>query len=191
MRLEKIILEPDEKVLIQTRKHWFILFAQLISVLLAAIFPPIFLLIYSLLPTSAGFGLQEYFSAPFILGLYSAWLLILWMMLFGIWTNYYLDVWTITSKRLIVIDQREFFNRTTGSFRLERLQDVNVEINGMIATFLDFGTLEAVTAGGNQEEFRASGLPSPRELKALILEAADQTFSHEDIHQQSATQVGL
>ena len=89
------------------------------------------------------------------------------------WTNYYLDVWTITNKRLIAIDQHGLFHRETASFRLERLQDMNVEINGIIATFLDYGILEAQTAGGDDDKFRATGLPHPRELKSLILEASD------------------
>ncbi len=71
------------------------------------------------------------------------------------------------------MDQRGLFFRNTGSFRLERLQDINVSIRGILATFLKFGDLQAETAS-NDREFIARGIPNPQELKSLILEAADK-----------------
>src|SRR5690606_39334527 len=100
--------------------------------------------------------------------LYSFWLLINWMMLASIWTDHYLDVWVITSRRVININQAGFFRRQIGSYRLEQLQDLNVEINGIIETLLDFGTIHAETASGSLEEFKPRHLPHPRELKSLI-----------------------
>ena len=94
------------------------------------------------------------------------------MALFAIWTNYYLDVWTVTNKRLITVDQRGLFHRHTGSFRLERLQDINVSVHGIMATFLKYGDLQAETASEDRG-FVASGIPDPQALKALILKATD------------------
>jgi hypothetical protein len=116
-------------------------------------------------------------SNPTFVGFYAAWLLVVWMVAFSLWTNYYLDIWAITSKRLVVVDQKRLFHRQTSSFRLERLQDMSVSFHGIIGTFLDFGTLEADTASG-EDKFRATGLSHPRELKALVIGAADQTMSH-------------
>lgn len=173
MLTEKIKLESDEQVIIQVRKHWFILFLQLFNVVVLALFPLLVYLLLSYFATDYLGTLDLSAYTNLILYVYLAWLLIVWMIGFNVWTDYYLDVWTITNKRLITIDQRGLFYRTTGSFRLERLQDMNVEINGLIATFLDFGTLEAQTAAGIEDEFRAHGLPHPRELKSTILAAAD------------------
>jgi uncharacterized membrane protein YdbT with pleckstrin-like domain len=94
------------------------------------------------------------------------------MAFFGVWTNYYLDVWTVTNKRLITVDQRGLFNRETGSFRLERLQDVNVSVRGILATLIGYGDLQAETASEDRD-FVARGIPDPQELKALILKASD------------------
>jgi uncharacterized membrane protein YdbT with pleckstrin-like domain len=104
--------------------------------------------------------------------LYAGWLIFIWMALFGVWTNYYLDVWTVTNKRLITVDQRGLFHRDTGSFRLERLQDINVNVRGILATLLKFGDLEAETASSDKN-FVARGIPDPQGLKALILKASD------------------
>lgn len=172
MHIEKIQLEPDETVIIQVRKHWFILSIQLISIAFVA-FVPFVLYIFVMQTTLyAHLPLTTAMNVPTLIALYSAWLLIMWMSAFNIWNNYYLDVWTITNKRLIAVDQKGFFSRTTASFRLDRLQDTTISVKGIIATLLDFGTLEMQTAG-EERNFKAYGLPHPGDLKAAILSAAD------------------
>ncbi len=172
MLAEKIQLESDETILALVRQHWFILFLQLFAVIVMAFFPIVFYVALKFLPIpvleSVGFEM----SKPLLIGLYAAWLIMAWMALFNIWTNYYLDVWTVTNKRLITVDQRGLFNRDTGSFRLERLQDINVTIRGVLATFLKYGDLHAETASEDRD-FIARGIPDPQELKSLILKASD------------------
>lgn len=174
MLAEKIQLEENETVLKQVRKHWFILFMELFGVCMLALLPLIIYWAVGFLGGNLDFTIDFSNYSLFLIYGYAAWLLVVWMIGFHVWTDYYLDVWIVTNRRIVIIDQKGLFNRETGSFRLERLQDVNVEINGIIATFLDFGMVEVETAGGNQEDFRTHGLPHPRELKALILNAADQ-----------------
>jgi len=170
MLTEKIQLDDDEDILIQVRKHWFILASQILGVLIMGMFPTTAYFVFVNFAHIDASLIDPYI--PFLITLFSAWLLIVWMMLFRVWTNYYLDIWTITNKRLIAVDQRGLFNRNTGSFRLERLQDINVSIRGIIATFLDYGDLEAETAS-NDREFVARNIPKPQELKALIMSASD------------------
>lgn len=170
MNIEKIQLEPDEHVLLQVRKHWFVLFVQIVSMVLGALIPLILYVVYVMSPLSEKIPIT--LNLGMLITFYAGWLLIVWMALFNIWNNYYLDVWTITNKRLIAVDQKGFFSRTTASFRLDRLQDTSIAVKGIIATLLDFGTLEMQTAG-EERNFKATGLPHPGDLKALILNAAD------------------
>lgn len=184
--VEKIELEPDEKILATVRKHWFIIFSQLFATAFM-IFLPLFMVIF--------LGLSEKTQAIFTqlqtnsqLG---SFVLIFWLLLsllsgFMIWTNYYLDLWLITDRRIIVVDQISFFNRTVSNFRLERLQDINVTINGLIPTFLNFGTIDAHTAGNNEERFDTSGLPDPRNLQAIIQKATDARIRDINDHTQTA-----
>lgn len=172
MNIEKIQFENDEQILAQVRKHWFVLAVQILGLVGASIMP---FALYLFIMNADIPGIERYSaSSGIIFTLYSAWLLIVWMSLFSVWNNYYLDVWTITNKRLIAIDQRGFFSRSTASFRFERLQDMEVSVNGIIATLLDFGSLEIQTAG-EEGNFKAYGLPNPGDLKALILSAAEGT----------------
>lgn len=175
MLAEKIQLDSDEQILIQVRKHWFVISLQMLSVVIFALIPLLLLVALKYLPFDLPFSVSDY-TQTFV-ALYTGWIICAWMALFGVWTNYYLDVWTITNKRLISVDQRGLFHRDTGSFRLERLQDINVSIRGILATFLGFGDLQAETASEDRD-FVALSIPNPQELKALILSAADKiTFS--------------
>lgn len=172
MLVEKIQLNVGERVVRYVRRHWFILATQLALPVVLAILP---YAVYALV-ASPSFPLTLPNLAPYMPMLifgYAAWLLLLWMLAFNIWTHHYLDILVLTNERIILIDQRGLFHRTVSSFRLERMQDMYVEVHGIIATFLDFGTVHAETASHSEEEFRAYGMPRPRELKAEILKAAD------------------
>lgn len=171
MNINKLRLEDDEKILLQVRKHWFILATQIFATVLVALFPYfIYVVIENTEPLATLF--RTHVPTGIVVALSSVWLLVIWMALFNIWTNYYLDVWTITNRRLVVADQRGFFYRTTASFRLDRLQDIEISVDGILATFLDYGSLELQTAG-EERNFKAMGLPDPGMLKATILRATD------------------
>jgi flagellar biosynthesis protein FliQ len=171
MLLENIQLEPDEEVLLLVRRHWFYLVLHCVPPLLAALIPALCVLLLASVPQLY----TEFISLfiPHILFLYCVWLLAIWMMLASVWTDYYLDMWCVTSRRIVKIDQVALFRRKTGSFRLERMQDVNVEVRGILATLLGYGTVHVQTASADLEEFKADFLPNPESIKATILKAGD------------------
>jgi hypothetical protein len=175
MLFEKIKLETDEQILLIVRRHWFVFFTRIIGVIVSALAPLIILVVSLEIPQSASLvsdSLIKY-SDPFLF-LSSAWLLLHWLTLAYIWTDQYLDLWVVTDRRIISIDQRSLFVRSVSSFRLERLQDLSITIPGFMATLLNYGSVEAQTASGDEGEFKVKGLPAPREIKALILEANDK-----------------
>jgi hypothetical protein len=173
MLFEKIELEPSETVLIVVRKHWFIIVAELFGIFLL-ILAPLFLLIPAvLLPQIIPFEFHLEAHLPYITFGICLWLLFSILTSFMIWTHYFLDLWIITDRRIIVIDQVSFFNRKVSSFRLERLQDIKVSIIGIIPTFLNFGTMRAQTASAAESNFMSTGLPDPRGLQSTIQKAMD------------------
>ncbi len=172
MTAELIKLEEGETILSLVRKHWFILFRQVAGIICAGIFPFILLIVFASSETVAQVFANVHIAGSTISFFLGAWLLIILIAIFGIWTDYYLDMWIITNKRIISIDQQGFFRRSVSSFRFERLQDITVDIHGLIETLLDFGRIKADTAG--HEPFIIRGIPNPRAIKALIFEHADR-----------------
>jgi membrane protease YdiL (CAAX protease family) len=174
MLFEKIQFEPDENVLKTVRKHWFVIVTELAITLILLLAPFFILFIIALFPSQLlliDTSLGEY--TGLIAFFLSGWSLLTLMVGFATWTHYYLDVWIITDRRIILIDQVGFFNRNVSIFRLERLQDIEFYIKGVIPTILNFGTLRAQTASAFESNFKTSGLPDPRDLQALIQKATD------------------
>ena len=98
MLTEKIQLETDEVILKQVRKHWFFLVAQIISFVIAALAPAF--LAFVLYTVSDNAFIETILTyRPHLTYLYTIWLVLIWMALFNAWTDYYLDVWTITNYR--------------------------------------------------------------------------------------------
>ena len=174
MLLDKLDLEPEEDVLTVVRKHWFVLASQLAGISVVALLPMVLLTIVLQVPKAAGvgtFSIEGY--TPLVTFALATWLLFCTFSAFVIWTHYYLDLWVITDRRIIAVEQIHFFNRTVAIFRLERLQDIEFSIKGLIQTFFNFGTISAQTAGHMEANFTSVGMPNPDQLQATIQKALD------------------
>lgn len=176
MLFDKINLEPDEKVIKTVRKHWFVITMELLAIVFIGIMP-IFLAVAVLsLPYTLPFDLLTE-NFPVVIFFVCAWLFMTTLATTTAWSNYYLDLWVITDRRIIVIEQVHFFNRKVSNFRLERLQDIKVTIKGLIPTLLNYGTIRAQTASAAESNFTSPALPAPRELQALIQKAMDDRLA--------------
>jgi uncharacterized membrane protein YdbT with pleckstrin-like domain len=162
------------------RRHWLVLVLE-IAVVLVLILGGFFLY-YELGTTSLPFWSSPYLNGdlaiplvvqflPLILIIY---LMILWSFAFHSIVDYYLDVWIITDKRIIDIEQHGLFNREISEFNLNRVQDVTVEIRGILATLFDFGNLHVQTAGDHRE-FVFKQVPDPQKAKTTILQLVNLT----------------
>ncbi len=175
MLFEKIHLEENEILLKVIRKHWFIIFAELFFILIMAAFPIVVSLVINKIPLLHNLlHLNSLPLVPLSIFLVAGWLVICIIAAYMIWTNYYLDLWIITDRRIVVVEQLSFFNRNISMFRIERLQDIEVRTTGLLQTFLNYGTLAAQTAGHFESNFSSSGLPDPRGLQAIIQKAMDE-----------------
>ena len=95
-------------------------------------------------------------------------LMLILLMIFLVWINYYLDSWIITTDRVIDIDQKSLFYREVSEFMLDRVEDVTVEVPGILATFLHYGNIRIQTAG--EKPFTIYDVSSIYEAKRIILE---------------------
>jgi hypothetical protein len=175
MLFEKIKLEETEEVLTIVRKHWFIIVTELFGTFMMLILPFFLLFILAILPSEL-INFKPFLSSHTTVFVFAvaAWSLICLLTGFTIWTHYFLDLWIITDRRIILIDQVNFFNRNVSIFRLERLQDIEFIVKGIIPTLLNFGTIKAQTAGAHESNFTTNGLPDPRSLQAIIQSAMDR-----------------
>ena len=100
--------------------------------------------------------------------LYALWLLVLWISFFIQWTNYYLDVWYITEKRIIDVEQKGIFSRNVSSIRFDKIQDINVEVRGVVATFLNYGNVEVQTASETSGSFIMKNASRPELIRQVV-----------------------
>lgn len=172
--MERLQLHADEQVILNVRKHPLILVGRLIPFALLDYLP-------YLLP---GFGAAIMASNPasvidfaatlsfenpwmqFLVGIY--WLFI-WMGAFGVFTNHYLDQWVVTNERIIEIDQKSFWNRSVSSLFLNRVQNVETDVEGFFNTLFHFGTVSVESAGAEVNRIRMSGLGNPEHVRDVIL----------------------
>lgn len=168
-----INLEPGEIPEILVRKHWVVFVIQAFGVLLAAILTILFF------KYAVNTGATISPGMTFIIMLI---LLILWLSLFTLWTNYYLDIWIVTSRRVINIDQISLFHRSVSSMRDEHVQDVVVQKRGILQELLNYGTLRVQSAGAENRFFIIRGVPNPSMIQKAILEHVEELKKLQEHH---------
>lgn len=166
-----ITLDNDEHIILEVRKHWFALFADTLFLWLFLLLPIILAAAGKMTGIARFIAIKGDTMSLFIF-LSSAWLLLIWIVFFSIWTNYYLDILIITNKRVLDIDQKGLFSREISTFGLDRIQDVTTEVYGIIATFLDFGNIHIQTAGEGRD-FAAKSVPHPSDIRQQIMRAQE------------------
>ena len=154
-----IEFRENEHIIFEIRKHWFIIATELIILTLLAFLPLMVPQILEEINLVITFGETENFWSVFLF-LYSFYVLILWVIGFVFWTNYYLDVWIVTNQKILDIEQIGLFSREISILHLERIQDITTEVRGIVRTLVKFGDLHVQTAG-QQREFIIRDVPKP------------------------------
>lgn len=172
--------EESERILIVLRRHWFTYMTfWIVSALM--LLPLLAILIYWNINTAA----VSDSVGNLIIVFGSIWLLfILGLLIFG-FTDFYLDVYIITDRRIVDIAQNGFFKREISELNLRQIQDVSAQVDGVFATLLHYGNVNIQTAG-EREIFSFESIPHPYEISKQILdihekyikgEAEEQKFS--------------
>lgn len=160
---------PNERVIHVLRRHPITLFSLAIGLALLLIGPfAVWFALSALQPNT----LADQNTLAFILMGGSAFWLFAWLFLFQHFIDYYLDIWVVTTKRVLNIEQTGLFARTVSELRLYRIQDVTSMVNGFLHTIFDFGDVEIQTAG-EKTRFRFEEIPHPTRISKLILEFAE------------------
>ncbi len=160
--------EPGEKIILVLHRHSWILFKFVFVYLIFAGLP---LLFKYLIETYTFFVWAEPLGAIISLGL-SLYYLFLVTLFFRSWLDYYLDIWIITSERIVSIEQKGLFARQVSTQKLYRIQDVTAEVKGILPTFFHYGNVYIQTAG-EEERFIFKEIPSPYEVSKKIMWLVD------------------
>ena len=166
--MKEFELAPDEHVVLETRKHWFLFISELLPYTILTVLPfalPKLLLLAPPLASYATFF--DYHTLLSRAGL-GVWLLIVWTSAWGAFTRYFLNAWVLTNHRIVNIKQRHYFSREVSSLLLSRVQDVTTDVTGILSSLLGIGTIKVQTAG-EDVEFVMHGIPRPEQMRDVIL----------------------
>lgn len=103
----------------------------------------------------------------------SLYLLIVWILLFQDWIDYYLDAIILTNERIVHVEQKGVFNREVSQLALDRIQDVTIETKGILSTLFGYGTI-TIESAGEQENFIINNVPHVEQVQSTILMYAKQ-----------------
>src|SRR6056297_38694 len=157
---------PGEKVVKNVRRDMFVLFRKVLFFLLLFVLPAGVLgMSFSFYPSLKTGEL----SYPLIVLGLSAYYLFVWLFFFFTFIDYYLDVWIVTNRRIINIEQQGFFARRVSEHKLFRIQDVTSEVEGVFPTILKYGSVYIQTAG-TKRNFHFEQVPHPDKIKDIIIE---------------------
>jgi signal transduction histidine kinase len=170
--------QPGEQTLVSFRRHWISALAPISATALVAALP---------------FAVYAYFLSQGLVppGLRSAhvfafagmwWLLIAWMAVSVLFTDYFLDLWIITSRRVIGVEQYGLFSRHVSTWAIEKIEEAVVHIDGFLPTILNYGSLEIRTAGTTAGTSRTDFVPNPNHVREIIMSKASQVAALEEVN---------
>ncbi len=178
-------LHEDEKILFVVRHHWAG-FLGSIGIILAMAAFPLLLIIVGNLTLASNFDQYNQIIVTVLSGYY----LFLLTFIFGSWLDFYYDVIFITSQRLLNVSQKGLLAREVSELNLRQVQNVSTQMEGVLRSYFNYGTLIIETAGkgtsedptrhGLQGYFNVDDIPDPNRIARVILEL-HQKIVNEDI----------
>lgn len=161
-----ITLYPNEKILMTVHKHWIAFFSKILVVVILLVVP------IALIAFFVNAGAINNSTIPHIRFFTIIYLMIIMLVAFLFWTDYYLDVWIITNERIVDVEQFGLFRRETSEIAIQNVQDITTETPGMLATFLRYGNVKVQTAG--EKSFIIKDVPNIYEIKKVVMEQLTQ-----------------
>lgn len=161
--------KENEDIILLLRRHPFIILSKIFFWGLVAVMPIALYLILGdvLLPLF----LNEYIY-PIIILFTSIYYLYIWLFTFHSFVDYYLDVWIVTNRRIINVEQNGLLNRVISEQELDRIQDVTSETRGLASTLLNYGTVYVQTAG-EHPRFTFEQVPNPTEVAQRVIKLVE------------------
>lgn len=156
---------PDEVVVKVVRRDIMVLVKKLVSFLIVlAVIVAGAVMFFNTFPSVAE---SQFYPLLVLFGFGFAFFA--WLFFFLSITDFVLDVWYITNKRIIDIQQEGFFSRKVAEQYLNRIQDVTSETVGILPTIFKYGNVRVQTAG-EHEQFLFGDVSEPDQVRQMIME---------------------
>lgn len=171
-------IRPDEKVLMTLHRHWILFVFEIGYMLILIVSTLIIWFMKSKLIFIFG-------TAIFWGGLSIYWILFLTFILLS-WINDELDLFIITDQRIIGIDQVSSLSRRVTECSLDRVQEVNAEVTGILQTIFHYGHVHIHTASEHSDMI-VSYAPDPVENGNRINTIISEYRSNHNIPEKRPT----
>jgi len=167
----------DEDIILVIRRHWLTFIFQFMPIIvgIVVVISAYYFAIEFIPEITTGQG------EDILLFVVSLIAMILWLVAFVFWIDYYFDVWIITDRRIIDIEQMGLFKRNVSELEHSKVQDVTTEIHGILPTLLKYGFVYVQTAG-KKTRFIFKQVPKPMMIRKMIL-----NLQHNAIHEEKLT----
>jgi membrane protein YdbS with pleckstrin-like domain len=173
-------LLPDEKLVRVYRRHPITLFGLYLGVAITLIIPAS---VYFFIKGMRADLLETEVGATIFVLFISIFFLFALLFMFQQFLDHWLDIWILTSRRIINIEQTGLFKRVRAEVRLYRVQDVTSEIKGFLRHMFNYGMVFTQTAG-ETHRFTFEDIEEPKEAAKLILQMAERD---QRTHEQEIT----
>jgi uncharacterized membrane protein YdbT with pleckstrin-like domain len=166
---ELIVSSSGENIKKIVRRHWFI-FATMMFAIFMIFILPLILVAISIKVFPAFF--QGVIVNIFVFGLFVYILLLAGAFLIS-YIKYYFDLVILTDKRIIDIQQVTLFSRNVEELELKNIQNVSSDLQGIFATFLNYGRVTVETAGNNPN-FVFNTIPNPQAFARELIKLSEK-----------------
>ena len=155
--------DSDEKILYVIRRSFWAVIPSLTFIAILTLIPMVFFPYLYSLNIKLALGIKS----GFIASLNIFWYLFTFGYLFGVFVNWYFNVFIITNKKIVDFDVRGLTYKNTSETALRNVEDVTSRVTGTLGTVFNIGEVFVQTAG-EEREFEFSMMDSPSEIRDII-----------------------
>lgn len=158
-------LKDSEQIKMVVHRHWIVFIFKIIYIL--------FLIASSILVFFISDKLIGILGTGLFWGFMSLYWIFFLTFIFLSWINDELDLFIITNERIIGIEQLGPLSRKVSECNLDRVQEVNAEISGIMQTIFGYGHIHIHTASEHSDMivyFAPHPIESGRRINGIISE---------------------
>lgn len=174
--------DRKERLLLVLHSHSFILWREVFSALVIALAP---IVIWHVSLGAGIFPKDEPLVQVISSLLTYVWLLTVWIEFSILWTKRHLNVWMVSSRRIINVHYVGFFGRVLEAWTFDKVDGIAVANNGFLQSLFHFGqVIIQLTGRGEARYITIADVPHPEHVQRIILEQQSHYMELEHVNQE-------